>query len=94
LLAAARIGATEADLAELATQSVGVDYKAAFSCIPYPDIETRGLFRTPDDSRRPFRKDEVVCATLSLSSSAGVLTAAETAQITRNGAVALFEENA
>jgi hypothetical protein len=94
VLSAARTGTTETDLRELATRAVGIRYKASFSCMPHTDIETQGAFRTSDDSRRPLKKDEIVCVALSLSSSAGFVTAAETVQVTRNGAAALFKENA
>jgi hypothetical protein len=94
VLDAARGGSTEADLAEVASSCAGGRYKTAFACFAYPDIETRGTFRTSEESRRPLKKGEVVCATLSLTGDAGVLTAAETVQITRSGAAALFEENA
>lgn len=91
----ARPGTTEMELSRLAAVEVGSGYRLALSSIPHPDIETRGLFRGSADARRPLREGEVVCMTLSLAGEAGVLAAADTVKITRNGAASLFgQENA
>ncbi len=85
----AKPGTTEAQLARLAASEAGGFYTPALSCIPHPDIETRGLYRLGKDAERPLREGEAVCITLSLAGKAGVLAAAETAEITPSGAVPL-----
>lgn len=89
VLDAAKPGATEAQLGRVAAGHVGDRYRPALSCIPHPDIETRGLFRAVEDTQRPLKDGEVACVTLSLASEVGVLAAAETVKITRGGAVPL-----
>lgn len=88
-LGAARSGATEAQLARLAASRAGEGCRLTLSCIPHPDIEMRGLFRSDEDTERPLKEGEVVCIMLSLAGEAGVLPAAETVRITRDGAIAL-----
>jgi Creatinase/Prolidase N-terminal domain len=88
-LGAARPGATEARLSRLVADRLGGRFSPEFSCMPHPDIETRGLFRTRADAERPLENGEIVCLTLSVAGEAGVLAAAKTAEITPGGAVAL-----
>ncbi len=100
VLNAARPGATEAQLRELAASQAGElcrstlagePCKSTLSCVAYPDTETRGLYRA-DESQRPFEEGEVMCIALELASDAGVLPASETVKVTRSGAIALSAE--
>lgn len=91
-LLAAKPGVTEARLVNLVAGQVDARYKATLSCIPHPDIETRGLFRSRADGERPLKNGEVVCIALSLANDGGVVTAAETVQITRSGAAPLHRK--
>jgi len=94
-LAAARPGVTEAQLAKVAAGRADQRHKASLVCIPYPDLETRGLFRSSEDAQRPLLTGEVVCIAVTLASEGGVLAAAETVRIGSGGAELLGrKENA
>ena len=82
-------GVTEQQLAGVAASRVDGNYKQSFSCVPAPQIETRGMFRPGNDSRRPLKEREVVAITLSLACEQGVVSASETMRITQQGAAAL-----
>lgn len=95
VLGAATPGATEARLARLAADRIGEGYEVVLSCMPHPDIETRGLFRPEADAQRPLREGEVVCITLSLAGAVGVLSASRTVEVGSGGGSPLFsKENA
>jgi len=92
--AAIRPGMTETTLRELVSSRIGDGLKLTLSCIAHPDVETRGLYRFSDDSRRTLHAGEVIALTLSLSGNSGVVSAAETMKVTKDGAEPLFKRAA
>jgi len=85
---------TETTLRDVVSSRIGNGLKLTLSCIPHPDVETRGLYRLSDDSRRALHAGEVVALTLSLSGNLGVVSAAETMRVTKDGAEPLFRRAA
>ncbi|HEY6453197.1 MAG TPA: aminopeptidase P family N-terminal domain-containing protein [Steroidobacteraceae bacterium] len=89
LLAAARPGVNETSLARRTTGRFGGSGRARLACYPYLDLETRGLYRSPDDSNRPLQVNEVVCIQLTLCGDDGPVIATDTVSISPSGAVPL-----
>lgn len=89
--AAARImpGVTERMLNVIVQGQVARQFPCTFWCIPHPDIETRGLFRSVTNRERRLRDGEVVSLTVCVAGKADAVTASRMLRVRSTGPEAL-----